>query len=281
MLEAILRIVYSLVQPGSQLVLLFGLLCFFVIRGKLEWSRRCLAVFLVLLFLYGLPWFPEFLANKLENRYGVLTESDFESIENRFRNSAADSLYIMILGAGHSTDPRLGATSRLGESVMMRLAEGIRIYRLLDERGLPVRLVTSAGGFEGQLTQAEAVAQAAVALGVPDERISRLHEPSNTCGEAREFRETFGEGQLVLLSTSAMHQRRAVQLFAQTGSNPVAAPASFLNRKSPEAPNRWWRRYRPSQRNLELLKLSVKEYAGFVQGLRGCTIDETDPFMGQ
>ncbi|MCH8486068.1 MAG: YdcF family protein [Candidatus Cyclonatronum sp.] len=270
MIESVLRFIYSLLQPGTQLLLLFltGMLLLFI--NRFIWAKRCLLLFVVLLFLYGLPWIPGYLADTLENRFPVVTDVRLDEIGAQFEASGRDSIFVMVLGAGHSTDPRLGPTQRLSETVMMRLAEAIRLYRALDARGLPVRLVTSAGGHEGQMTQAEALAQAAVSLGVPDGRISRLHEPRNTCGEARAFREAFGGGQTVFVSSSAIHQRRAVMLFEQNGSLPVAAPAAYLNRKSPEPPNRWWRGLRPSGRNVDLLELSVKEYIGYRFSRRNC-----------
>ncbi|AXJ01648.1 Uncharacterized SAM-binding protein YcdF, DUF218 family [Cyclonatronum proteinivorum] len=259
-----------MLQPGTQLILLLVLTGVMVVMGKLKWARRAVLLFVALLLLYGLPWLPEFLADGLENRYSVIDEDGIAAVKAAFQDSGADSLYIIVLGAGHSTDPRLSPTSRLSASVLERLVEGVRLYRVFDAREIPVRLVSSASGFEGQMTQAEAVAQAAVALGVPDERISRLHTPRNTCEEAQAFRQAFGAGQPVLISSSALHQRRAVMLFAQTGSNPIAAPASFLNRKSPEAPSRWWRRFRPSSRNIDLLERALKEHVGYITGRQSC-----------
>lgn len=262
---------FALLQPGTQLMLLLGVGIVLLIMNQFIRGRRCLILFLILLFVYGLPWIPEFAADQLENRYPVIDDAALTDITRKFHESGRDSIFVMVLGAGHSTDPRLGAVQRPGETVMMRLAEAIRLYRELDAAGLPVKLVTSASGHEGQMTQAEAIAQAAAALGVPDNRILRLHEPGNTCEEARAFRTAFGSGQIVLVSSSAIHQRRAVMLFEQTGSRPVAAPALYLNRKSPESPSRWWRRIRPSVRNIDLLERAIKEFTGYQTGLINCT----------
>lgn len=270
MVEIFLRFVFGVLQPDIQLSLIFSLGILFLMLGRISWAKKSMVLFLVLFFIYAMPWLPEYMTDRLENTYSTIHDYEINHIVNEFINSDTDNIYIIVLGAGHSTDPRLSPTSKLSRSVLMRLAEAVRLFKEFDNKILPVQLVTSASGFEGQMTQAAAVAEAAQVFGVPQNRISRLDTPTNTCEEARAFANAFGEGQIVLISTSAIHQRRALMLFEKTGSIPIAAPASFLNPKSPEAPNRWWRTYRPSMRNLNMLKRAIKEFVGYEVGIRTC-----------
>lgn len=229
------------------------------------WARRCFALWLLLFLVYGTPFLSDYLTDRLENRYPVMDKAQLDELGL----SDGNPVYIVVLGAGHSPDPRLGYTQMLGSSVSMRLIEGVRLYHALPEGS--ATLVTSASAVHGTLSQAEALKGAAAELGVPSHHIKTQPSPTNTCEEARAFVDKHGSGARVIIATSALHQRRAMMLFEQQGARPFAAPTAFANKRNPDAPSPGLRYYLPSRSNVGQLERVIKEYTGYEWGKRRCT----------
>lgn len=228
------------------------------------WARRCFGLWLILFFIYGTPFLADHFTDTLENAYPVMTDQRLTELEL----DDDDPIYIIVLGAGHSPDSRLGFTQMLSESVSMRLIEGVRLYNALPEG--QARLVTSASAVHGTLSQAEALKGAAIQLGVPEAHIHTQSTPTNTCEEARAFTADHGEGAQVIIATAALHQRRAMMLFEQQGVRPFAAPTAFVNTRNPDAPPPGLSSYLPRLKNVGQLERVIKEYVGYEWGRRSC-----------
>jgi uncharacterized SAM-binding protein YcdF (DUF218 family) len=228
------------------------------------WARRCFGLWLILFFIYGTPFLADHFTDTLENAYPVMTEQRLAELDL----DEDAPVYIIVLGAGHSPDPRLGFTQMLSESVSMRLIEGVRLYNALPEGR--ARLVTSASAVHGRLSQAEALKGAAMQLGVPEAHIHTQSTPTNTCEEARAFAAYHGEGAQVIIATAALHQRRAMMLFEQQGVQPFAAPTAFTNKENPDAPPPGFSSYLPRLKNVNQLERVIKEYVGYEWGKRQC-----------
>ncbi|MCH8569052.1 MAG: YdcF family protein [Balneolales bacterium] len=187
--------------------------------------------------------------------------------QNQDKALHANPIRIVVLGAGHSPDPRLAYTQMLGESVSMRLIEGIRLYHALPGS----KLVTSASAVYGELSQAEALRRAAISLGVDEGDISTQDTPRNTCEESRAFAQVHPEGTFVLVSTSALHSRRAVMLFQKQGMDAVAAPAMYVRKINPDRPPRsFHRQLIPRLERVDRLESAIKEIVGYRWDKRTC-----------
>ncbi|MGM0788445.1 MAG: ElyC/SanA/YdcF family protein, partial [Thermodesulfobacteriota bacterium] len=115
----------------------------------------------VLLLMVSFPWLSERALMDLEQDYPVLREPP-------------QAEWIVVLGGGSRDNQSLPPASRLGESSMYRLAEGVRIAKLLPD----ARLVTSGGGSDsGDLSTAEIMEQVAVGWGIDASRIITLTDP--------------------------------------------------------------------------------------------------------
>ncbi len=162
------------------------------------------------------------LISPLENTYAPLP--DFTS-----RDSLPDDLArcraVVVLGGGHSDAPALSRTNQLVPSALSRLAEAIRIARLLPD----ARLATSGHNGFDKISHAQVVAEAAVALGFPGDRIDVLHTPRDTEDEANTVKTKYGSGPIALV-TSAWHLRRAAALFREAGVEIVPVPADYAAR---------------------------------------------------
>ena len=133
--------------------------------------------------------------------------------------SAADAKYVVVLGAGTKSDPRLPITSQLADSTVVRLVEGIRIHRQI-----PGSVLVLSGGRVFDLTpEAEAMSQLAVELGVAQGDLIVEGGSRDTENQARMVRPIVGEAPFVLV-TSAAHMPRSMALFRKVGLEPIPAP---------------------------------------------------------
>ena len=154
----------------------------FSLLKKKKYSRWFLAIALVWMAAISTRPLTGFLVSKLENQYPSLKVIDTARLEK--------PVYIMVLGSGFSDDSRLSPNSRLSVVAMGRVAEGIRVHRLVPQSTIVF------SGYSGKLSvsQAEASADAAVSLGVGRSSTAMLTTTRTTLDEAETFFSTFGSG---------------------------------------------------------------------------------------
>jgi uncharacterized SAM-binding protein YcdF (DUF218 family) len=131
---------------------------------------------------------------------------------------------VVVLGGGHGESTMLSRVNQLSPFAVTRLAEAIRLLRMLPPE---TRLVVSGHAGENKTTHAQVLAEAAISLGVASERIVRLDTPRDTADEAAAIRAELGEVPFALV-TSAWHLPRAMALCRGAGLRPVACPADFM-----------------------------------------------------
>jgi uncharacterized SAM-binding protein YcdF (DUF218 family) len=200
---------------------------FFIIWWK--WSRLtrngrkvCVIFMILLTYATSTPFLPAKLNAYLEDQYPPLSIRNLDT---------ALPYRIVVLGGGMGYDDRLPANSLLEPVMLVRLVEGIRLYRKLPHS----MLVTSGNSSIGRKELALVVREAAILTGVDSGRISVLPEPTNTQQEAAEYVKYFGKDYPVIVATSATHMPRAIFLFKNAGINTVyAAPTYFqVKRQNP------------------------------------------------
>ena len=192
---------------------------------------------------------PGFLTKKREQRYQLLHLSQEKGL---------DSLaHVVVLGAGHSNAPSYPVYSRLSEPALKRLLEGVRIHQALPG----TRLVCSGYSKTGRQSQAEALAEMALQLGVsPTDTILQPHAV-NTEAEARTFANRFGSDHRLVLVTSALHMPRAMFWFQHHDLDPIPAPTNHLVMPDPgHEPFSW----KPSLKKIEMTQKLLHEYAGML-----------------
>lgn len=219
-------------------------------KGLRPASRLFTGLALVWAYLISTAPFPTWAAENLEQRYPVQWQPEVAI-------PAADTVYITVLGAGHKRNPRLPGVDRLDPTALARLAEGIRLHRLLPGS----RLVFTGYGGRDSLPTAAAYRNAALELGVAADRITVLPEPSNTREEALAFTHRFGPRRALFLVTDAVHIPRAMFWFEQAGQQPVPAPAN--HRADPDGGTlQDW--LVPSANNIRLMEVVFHEWMGLV-----------------
>lgn len=165
----------------------------------------------VLLILVSTPPFPEKILRDLEKSYPVL--EDIPQVP-----------WIIVLGGGTRGKDHWPAASRLGEASMYRLAEGVRLARILPD----ATLITSGGSDKAGPSSAELMAAVAVSWGIDPGRIIISPKPHNTAQEAREAASIINQHDSLLLVTSASHMPRAVALFQGQGLSVIPSPTGHL-----------------------------------------------------
>jgi uncharacterized SAM-binding protein YcdF (DUF218 family) len=206
------KFIGGLLMPMPLILLLLIWALLFLLRKKTRWlGILVVAVATSLLFVSSYP--------PLVDRIIAPLEQDY----SQYQVSQQPAEFIAVLGSGHTSAPEQPITSEMNPTGIVRLTEGIRIYRLNPGS----KLIFT--GYHGRdsVSYSEKIKQLAIALGVPQEDILAFSGPRDTAEEAQLIAEKFADTRLVLV-TSASHMPRAMTLFAQVGLAPTPAPTGHL-----------------------------------------------------
>lgn len=213
----------NLLMPVPLMIVLLFWAFLLLLRRKTRWLGTVVVLLVTLiLFCAGYP--------PLSNRYLAPLEAKIPTYQY---NPEAPIDYVAVLGAWHQSSATLPVTSQIQPSGIIRLAEGIRIYRLNPGSKL---IFTGFRGLPADpLSYPRKLRELALALGVPEEDML-LHEgPRDTAEEARLIAATYPEKTLALV-TSAPHMPRALGLFRAAGLDPVPAPTNHQGKTFTS----WW-----------------------------------------
>jgi uncharacterized SAM-binding protein YcdF (DUF218 family) len=149
----------------------------------------------------------------------------------------ADITFIAVLGAGNGDASALPAGQRLSASARARLVEGLRLGLALPEAWLVVSGPRDAtpGADPAEPTHARVLADAAVELGFPRDRIVEVDTARDTAEEIDALRLLVGD-EPVALVTSAWHLPRAMTLATAAKLSAVPCPADYLGGRDASVP---------------------------------------------
>lgn len=234
------------------LILLTALFAYIMMRRNKRKTGIFFAVVAISFFLlFSTSYLPQYLVGRLESRFMPFNKGLLQGDGKR--------IYIHVLGGGYNPDKRLPAQEQLSLVGLGRLAEGIRLSRLYDNS----ILVVSGHIASGSESLASVTKRAAVCLGVAEERVKTLEEPSTTLAEAEAFKDNFGADHPVIVVTDAVHMARAIKFFRNQGLEPLAAPANFLVNDSDTIEMGWI----PSAGNLLLMDRVLREFFGWIKAM--------------
>ena len=191
--------------------------------------------------------------------YDTVSNMFLRPVESKYlpiTNTSAfkDVKWVVVLGGGHFSDPKLAITDQLTDASLVRLVEGIRIHKKISNS----TLVLSGGSVFDSTSDASAMAKMATALGIDKREIILESESKDTKDQARFIQNIIGDNRFILV-TSASHMPRSVALFKAKGMNPIPAPVGFqvkdASRMSP-------RRFFPSGKGIDKMERVVYEYLG-------------------
>lgn len=231
-------------------------LCFIfslVVLLAMLFRRRLLAAGLMLLvvgmyLVFGYGWMSRDQILARESVYSPVGEKQLQVLQQD------PPRFVVVLGSGHVSDDRLPVTGQIGGTSLARLAEGIRLQRLLPG----AKLVVSGGAVGDPVANAKVVAAVAESLGVARKQLVIEDQPLDTVEEARFLAPVLKDAPFVLV-TSALHMPRAMAIFENQGMRPMAAPTDYVIKISAVAPPG---SYLPSLNNFDLSRRILYEWLG-------------------
>ncbi len=131
--------------------------------------------------------------------------------------------FIVVLGGGHKSNPKLPITGQIDETSMVRLIEGIRLYRKYPDS----KLILSGGKVFDPVPNAEIMANIAKELGIDEKDIIIEGKSRDTKDEAKLIKSIVNNDRFILV-TSASHMPRSMAMFKKLGMNPIHAPTGHL-----------------------------------------------------
>lgn len=199
--------------------------------------------------------------------FGLIGNTLLKGLETKYpplldASSAAGAKWVVVLGAGMTSDLKVPLTSQLSEGSAIRTIEGIRIWRQI--RGS--KLIFSGGAVFNTQSEAYGMSGLARQLGVPDTAVSLEDRSLDTDDQARLIK-AMVKGDTVVLVTSAAHMHRSVSLFKKQGVMLIPAPTHYLIKDEPKfKPSRLF----PNSGNIMAAETLFHEYLGLAWSkLRG------------
>ena len=240
-----------LLPPASLLILLaLGLL---LLKVHAKRGITLLSLGLMLLYLASIRPVAHGLMNGLESEYPP------------FKRSKGRPDAIVVLTGGVREISWAGIKQTPGDASLARVIEGIVLYRAYIGS---VPLVISGGCGDPEkrlLPEAGAVAETAVSLGVPKNRIL-VEDGSRNTRESAAAVAKLVKGKRIVLVTSAFHMKRSVRMFEKQGFTVHAAPTDFRSSRRPVTPHA----FIPTAGNLFLTSTALQEHLSRAwYGMRG------------
>ena len=199
-------------------MLILGLFCLWATRRQ-RLGKVLVTLGTVLLLLCSTSLISSWLLVPLEGRYPALLHP--ETISWGPQGSTSPK-WIVVLGGGHVSDPRLPANSQIGAAALGRVVEGVRLHKAITGS----KLLFSGGSVFDPVPEAEVMARIAEDLGVRPQDIKLESQSRDTAEEAEIIAPMIG-GEKFILVTSAAHMPRSMALFTKRGLKPIPAPADF------------------------------------------------------
>ena len=214
----------------------------------------------VLLLLLSLDGISGHFLTPLEQRYPALLHP--EKIAGERQTNGTSPKWIVVLGGGHRSDPRLPPNSQTSAATLGRVVEGVRLYKSIPGS----KLLLSGGVVFDPVPEAAVMARIAELLGAKPQDIVLESDSRDTAGEAEVIAKMIGRERFILV-TSAAHMPRSMALFKKRGLRPIPAPTDFLVREGPGLdPGRFF----PHATSLARVETALHEYLGLVWAwLRG------------
>lgn len=254
------KILSQFLNPVSLCLAILILGLFFLWATRKQRLGKIVVTFGTLfLLLLSLSFLPSQLLAPLEGRYPALLHPEAIAWQG---GADASPKWIVVLGGGHVSDPRLPVNSQISRPALGRLVEGLRLYKAIPGSKL---LLSGRGAFD-PVPEADVMTQIAVLLGAKPQDITLERDSRDTEDEAAIVAKMVGARQLILV-TSAAHMPRSVALFKKHGLQPIPAPADYQVKEAQGlSPSRFF----PQAGPIEKAESAWHEYLGLVWAwLRG------------
>ncbi|WP_417328625.1 ElyC/SanA/YdcF family protein [Halarcobacter sp.] len=241
MLFTLKKLISAFLMPLSIGLTLFIIGLFYLLIQKQNRANFFIIIAFLWTALIAYSPFSNAMIQPLENKYPSYLKVD-KSIN-----------YVLVLGSGHINNENLSDVSQLSKTALMRLSEGIRIYKELDD----AKLILSGYKDDQKLSNAQMMKNVALKFGVNEENII-LHEKAKDTKEESSYTKETLEKEPFILVTSAAHMPRAMKIFEANWLNPIAAPTDYLSKNEGSYLSV------PKASNLKKTESAMHEYLGII-----------------
>jgi uncharacterized SAM-binding protein YcdF (DUF218 family) len=232
-------------------IFIIGLILIWFTKKKIT-GKILISIGIALLILMSYDGLPNLILRPLEYQYSPLLKE------------LPEVKWIVVLGGGATSDPKIPITSQLEFPSLFRLIEGIRLHHSLSGS----KMILSGGTVFGPAADGKVMADVTIALGVDSQNLILETVSRDTEQEAKYVQRFVGIEPFILV-TSASHMPRSVALFRKLGMQPIPAPTNYLAVEKKEAlidPSQFF----PSSVNLTKMEIAIHEYLGLAWAkLRG------------
>jgi uncharacterized SAM-binding protein YcdF (DUF218 family) len=224
-----------------------------LLTKKQKAAKTIISIGTILLVLFGFRFFAYWLLSPLEQKYSPLKES---TVQHK-----SYIKWVVVLGGGHTSNPKYPVTSQISKASLARLIEGIRLYREIPG----CKLLLSGGMTYDSTSDAEIMFQVAKDIGIDQNDLVLEAESKDTEDEARLIQPMIGNDKFILV-TSAAHMPRSVGLFTNAGLIPIPAPTDYTIKSELAEPAHFF----PTSQALVQTQNAFYEYMGIAWAkLRG------------
>jgi uncharacterized SAM-binding protein YcdF (DUF218 family) len=204
--------------PFCLALIAIGLVLMLLAR-RARLARALLITGAVLLMLLSNKLISRWLIRPLETHYPAIPEM----LAGRTPPpDLAACRYVVVMGGGNGYGGGVSANNLLSTSAISRVAEAVRILRVLPE----AKMIVSGPATGKRESHATVLARAAQSLGIDADRVMYIDNARDTEDESHAVAQLAG-GAPVALVTSAWHMPRSIALFRNAGVKAVACPADY------------------------------------------------------
>ncbi len=182
---------------------------------------------LIILLLLSFNVVSDGLLKPLEDRYPPLMLN--QKTGQRGRDNLIHVKWIVVLGGGHVSDPNVPLTSQISPGSLVRLTEGVRLYRKFPGS----KIVLMGGAVFDPVPEVETEAKIAEIMNV-DRSDLVLEKLSKDTEDQAQYIKTIVKDDQFVVVTSASHMPRSIALLEKMGLKPIPAPTnhSVIERQS-------------------------------------------------
>jgi uncharacterized SAM-binding protein YcdF (DUF218 family) len=170
-------------------------------------------------------------------------------------NAPSSVKWIVVLGGGHISDPKMPISSQISRESLVRLTEAIRLHREIPQS----KLVLCGGKVFDKTPEAQLMYNTAIIMNVSPYNMIMESKSRDTEEQAKLIGTIVKKNRFILV-TSALHMPRAIKLFRIAGLTPIPAPTDYITKKKCLSP----RDFYPAPGNLDKAERAFHEYIGII-----------------
>ena len=206
------KVISFFIMPYGFAVTLLLVSIYLLVKKRDKLALLSLSLATVTLLIFSYKYFSNMLLYPVERETFPYTKQKVDDIK-----------YIHILGSGYSDDIKVPISSRLSESGLKRIIEGVIEYK--EHNGSKL-IVTGYKYPYAKTTYTQTAVELLTKLGIPKSDIISSEQTKDTDDEALFAKKIVKDNRYILI-TSASHMKRAYWIMKQHGLHPIPVKTDY------------------------------------------------------